>query len=794
MNKEAVLQTYPLMQRFSAYKRLSLEIGYLLARNIFIPINLIIFTIVGLLIYFGDTREGLSLALIISINIVLGIVQDIRAWFVLERLQLLTAMKITRITKDGAREIVAPETLLHGDRIVLSLGDTVPCDSTVLNSKALEVSESVITGESVSFPRAVSEPLLAGSIITAGSGIATIDNVFKESSLAKMTAQVKRYTINESPIQRTINKIVTYAGYLLLLVIAFIVAHGFLIQTPWVDTVKTIGALSAILVPQGLVVAVTLLFAFGGIHFYRHHVLLREVNATEKIARIKNLCVDKTGTLTENTLSVETLIVPKNITKDSAEALIRAYIKGSGDTSELMSALGSFLKETDGDITPTRDGLPFSSWRQYGGVLLNHNDKNVAVLAGTPEVFTSYMSKDDSAWLMNIVTKEAGTGKRVFCLVQSDTDKIPRTLNNTGLQFAPVAVFILTNQLRDGTGATIDFFQKRGVRIHVLSGDNTETIKAITHMAGIHEPEKLITGVEMSKWTQADFDEHAKDYTIFARIVPEQKEHIIDALKKDGFTAMIGDGANDALAIKKADVGIAMFDGTPATRQIAAVVLMRNSFAELPNGVRLADSIIENLYIFGAVFLNQATLGFFLYVFLTAFGYSFPFSPLNIAFTSYFTIGIPNMLISYWALLPSGEVGKADEESFMKKVFPYSLVSGIFSAIILAGIVIVSARSVDETSAITLGVISFSILGYVFFTMAPMVYSTAKRHTRALEMFGIGLAEILLAIIIFSIPPVRAFFDLTKISIFSIAMLLPFFIGYALIQYLLARRFTRFIH
>lgn len=790
MNDDAVLRPLSLSERFSTYKRMLFEIAYLIMHNVFVLVNIIIFGVVGLLIYFGDVREGLSLAFIISLNISLGIIQDINAWVVLERLQKLTALNVKRITHDKKYEVVSPEALAKGDRILLTLGDSIPCDSILIESNEMEVSEAVITGESSSTPRAKDAPLLAGSVVTAGSGIAEIETVFRKSRIAKMTAQIKRYKKDESPIQRTINSVVTYTGYLLIAVIIFIVIHGSATGTEWLNTIKTIGALSAVLVPQGLVVAVTLLFAFGGIHFYRRHVLLREVNATEKLARIKNLCVDKTGTLTENTLSVEKIIIPKGVEQTHAEDITRTYVNTS-DTSELMQALKRFLGESQ-SIYKSIAHIPFSSWRQYGGALIQKNAETHAVLAGTPEVFTPHMTVDDRKWMAQIITKEAAASKRVFCLVQTDTREIPKDLNDSSL--TPLAVFVLENKLRDGTRETIDFFQKRGVRIRVLSGDNTETIQAVSRISGIKNTEAMITGEEMNNWTQGDYDEKAKEYTIFARIVPEQKEHIIDALKKDGFTGMIGDGANDALAIKKADLGIAMFDGTPATRQVASVVLLHNSFTELPNGVRLADSIIENLYIFGAVFINQTAIGLFLYIFLTIFGHNFPFSPLNIAFTSYFAIGIPNMLIGYWAIRPAGEVGKTGSESFLRKVFPYSIVSGAFSAIALTFImnIAVTTHAFTTAQSTTLGVLAYAFFGYLFFVLAPFAYSTAKRPARIQEILGIGLAEILIAICVFAIAPIRSFFDLTTIPLSALTLLAPTALAYLIIQYSLARIFLRY--
>lgn len=789
MDTENTLSSPPSFWRqISTYKRVTSEITYLIGRNVFLLINLVIFSVVGLLIAFGDMREGLSLAAIISINIVLGIVQDIQAWAVLEHLQLLTALRVRRVKSGGEYEVVSPDVLAKDDCIMLSLGDQVPCDSTLIESHALEVSEAMITGESNSLIRIEGDALLAGSIVTAGHGVARAKTIFSESSIAKMTERIKRYTINESPVQKSINRIVIYTSYVLVVMIAFITIHGLFLGTSRIDIVRTIGAISAVLVPQGLVVTATLLFAFGGLHFYKRHVLLREVNATEKLARIKNLCLDKTGTLTENKLTVEKFTVPPKISKKSVEQLVGAYVHESGDTSEIINVLTKTLS------TPTKlkvtGSLPFSSWRQYGGIRTHTNNGSMVILAGTPEIFIPHILDDNMrTWLNKHVTEEASHGKHVFCFVRSQDGKIPHSLENTEL--TPIAIYILTNELREGTRTTIDFFQERGVQVRILSGDNTKTISAVATAAGIHNPERLITGVEMADWSQADFDTRAKDYTIFARVVPEQKERIIDALKKDGFTAMVGDGANDALAIKKADVGVAMFDGTPATRQIAAVVLMHNSFAELPNGVRLADSIIENLDLFGAIFLNQTLLGFFLFIFLTATGYQFPFSPLNIAFASYFAIGIPSTLISYWAIRPSGEVGKATTESYIRKILPFAITSALASSLVTASVVLIATPLFGPAIATTLAVLSFIFCGFTFFIFSPLVFSSSTRPTRFWELLSVGVGEIVLTMAVFSIPFVRTFFDLTLFSVERTWMLIFVFAGYALVQYLLARFFAQ---
>jgi cation-transporting ATPase E len=337
-------------------------------------------------------------------------------------------------------------------------------------------------------------------------------------------------------------------------------------------------------------------------------VLLQDVNATEKLGRIKNLCLDKTGTLTENTLVVEEMHVPPHLSREEANYLTATYLSESGDTSQTVHAIQKYLEiSRGGEVT---DAMSFSSERRYGGVLLKAPQRNGSILAGAPDTFLPHLSDEaEKEWLGLLLEEHAREGKRLMCVACASGQEIPRDLSDAKLTL--VAIYILNNNLRPGIRETIHFFQKRGVTIRIISGDNPDTVKSIAGLAGVNDTEKIITGTELEHWTETDYKEKAGNFAIFARIKPEQKEKIIKALKLDGFTAMVGDGANDALAIKKADLGIAMFDGAPATRQVASVVLTNNSFAELPGGVKMADSIIKNIEIFASIFFNQTFVGFF---------------------------------------------------------------------------------------------------------------------------------------------------------------------------------------
>ncbi len=773
-------ESYSLRRRIQA-------ISGIFYRNIFLLINGIIFAVVALLIVFGDAEEGIFLGLITVLNIIIGCAQEISAWLALEKLQLLAVPKVTRINKDGTESSIFAEEIEKKDTIKLKTGDQVPCDGVLLMSHGFEVNEALITGESSAFLRKPGDKVFAGSIITSGSGTLEVENVFAESRIALMTKSIKKYSLIQSPIQYSINKIIQYTGYVLLVIILFVVARGFLIHESTVNIVQNIGALTSTLLPQGMVVVITLLFSYGAIHLYRRNVLLQEVNATEKIGRIKNLCMDKTGTLTDNNLVIERRDIAPGISEKFADNSIIAYIQGTRDSSQTIEVIKkNFMDRYSGDII---EYSPFSSSRQFGAVHIKDECGERVVLAGAPDILLPHITAaEDKEWIQKYIDAEAKIGKRLICFVRDDSNIMPHNLSETKLSV--ISIFVLNNSLREGAREAVQFFQDRGVVIRIISGDNPETVRAVARAAGIHNTQAVATGADLETWADADFIKNVHNHVIFARIKPEQKEKIIDAFKQDGFTAMIGDGANDALAIKKADLGIAMFDGAQATRHIASIVLVKNSFSDLPNGVKLADSIIQNIEISAAIFFNQVFLGFFLFVIITIFGYSFPFTPLNITFINYFTVGLPGFLIFYWIVRPDQAVIVQHNQSFLKRVLPFALVSAIPQALVAAVAFFGSLEHAEIHGPTSLVALAFIIVGVIFFMNTPRVYSSAATKIQQWQFILLIAIEILSVIILAKIPIVVRFYNLTVPSLHSIIELAPLIILYAFVQYGITRLFA----
>jgi len=760
------------------------ELAYIVSRNVFLFTNGIIFAVVVFLLVFGATRAGVFLGIVSVLNIFLGLAQDIHAWIALEKLQLMTAPRVLRINSDGSEELVLAEEVRKGDQIKLEIGNQVPCDSSIQSVHDLEVNEGLITGESNSIPKFKGDHLLAGSIVVSGSGTIRVTTVFRESRIARMTTGIQRYSPKTSQIQDAVALVVKYSVFVLLGVLTFVVGRGFMVREGLVHLVLNIGALTSMLVPQGLVFAVTLFFAYGAAHFFRRNVLLQEVNATEKLGRIRNLCMDKTGTLTENVLMVETMAVAPGVLREKAEKCASTYAQGVDAASEIIRAVKKFLnREYTGDITET---LPFSSWRRYGAVCAN----DTVILAGSPDVFFDHLSQKENNWLQSVITEHAYHGKRFLCFARSSGATVPRELSKIKLSL--LAVFVFHNNLREGVRDTIQFFQSRGVCIRIISGDHPETVRAIAALSGIKDTEKLITGPEMGLWNRSDFEENVKRYTIFAQIVPEQKEKIIEAFKKDGFTAMVGDGANDALAVKKADLGIAMFDGASATRQVASVVLTGNSFAALPGGVELADSIIRNIEIFASIFLNLTFLGFLIFVAISLLGHAYPLTPLNVTLINYFTIGIPGLLISYWAISPRGKVPPASTEPFLKRIIPFALSSALLQALGVMIAFVLSPEALQAAESNFSVILAFIVLGFIFFVCAPGVYRGITTRLEKMQLFCLGVFEVLLLLFVLRTPFLLSFFNVAYIQ-FSLqeglwAVFLLCLFGVA--QYLVSKLFN----
>ena len=584
--------------------------GYIVLRNVFQLVNVVILGVVLLLCIFGSVQSGLFLGIVFLLNTTIAVIQDVRARLLLEKLERLTALQVVRISSTGIEEKIFAKEIKAGDKIKVLLGDQSPCDGVFESTENIEVSEALITGESNAFSKNTGDTVLAGSIVTSGQGVVELKTSYADSRVARISDNIKTYVASPSSIQRAISLVIQYSGYILIGIVIFVTVRGLVLHVPRVSIITTIGALASAVVPQGLLIVVTLLFAIGAASYAKKNVLFQEMNATEKLGRIKNLCLDKTGTLTDTKLVVENIYLSQGISVETVRECVDAYVAGTHDSSDTITAIQTYQQAegtTPASLPNFGKALAFSSWRQYGAIEIVRDGATETVFIGTPALFLELGLADaEKTWLRALVKEHTEKGKRVLCVARASGAQSSADMKETTVSMLAVVVFY--NTYRVGVKEAIQFFQDRGVRIRILSGDNPATVLAVAQAVGIESATKVATGALIEKWSDAEFAKEAHEYEVFAQILPEQKVRLIEAFKKDGFTAMVGDGVNDALAMKKADLGIAMFSGVPVTRQLAGVILMTNSFADLPGAVVLADRFIQSIEISSSMYINQSLL------------------------------------------------------------------------------------------------------------------------------------------------------------------------------------------
>lgn len=752
----------------SVFKAVIRDLGPILWRNIFSLVAIIIGGISIVLIVLGDLRDGVFLAVVILINIVIGIIQELRSRITLEKLQITTA-SIYLVKRNNKDLKVYADQIISGDIVELSLGDQVPVDGVINRSEMCECNEALLSGESNNIVKRVGDTLLAGSIIVAGSARLVARKPRGESYIAVMTQNLKRYKRNLSPIQKSMLKFIQLMAIVLLIISIAIFAKSFFHGEPILVAIRQIAAIAATIIAEGLILASTVFFTYGAIRMSRKKVLLQQINAIENLGRVSMVCLDKTGTLTENQPIFESLECLHDNPKDKAhlKKLITTYIyKESAETTTLQ-ALRLVFKKTA--LLQIEDFLPFSSERKYAALKFKRSKEIVVV--GASEYFLDKLSPTQQKWAKAKIKQHSIEAKRVLIVATASSGDLsnPDSLENLNIN----GFVIMDNPLKNSSIEVVRFLQKRGIQLLVISGDNAKTVKAIANRANINNCNKVYTGSQVETMTSAELIKTLKRQPLFARILPSQKERIIKAAQSIGLTAMVGDGANDALAIKMADVGIAMFSGASASRQIADMVLLDDSFATLPKGIELSDSIITTLEMIASLFFSRVWTGVFLITGTLLMGINYPFTPRNITLLNLFIIGFPIVL---WGLWPRKRIRSIYDKSFLRRTLPFSITNALIIAITtlsayFTGRIMLSA-STAELQMIAYSV--FVITSVFTIILIPDAIGALKDRMQSIFIW-ISFGVIAIILLIFnSSTTIASFFGLVPLSIKYIIFAISF--------------------
>ena len=613
-------------------ERTSRTYGEIVRANVFTRFNAILGTLLVAVLLVGHPQDGLF-GLVLVANSLIGIVQEIRAKRKLDALAVLSAPR-ARAVRDGQVEEVAIEDLVLDDLCELRTGDQVPADGFVRQASGLEVDESLLTGESEPITKTPDATVMSGSIVVAGAGRFQATAVGPDSYARRIAREAREFRIARSELVGGINFLLRLIQYALFPVSALLLWQQ--LQTDAVPAAVTSTVAGAVgMVPEGLVLLTSLAFGIAAVTLARRNVLVQELPAVEGLARVDVVCLDKTGTLTEGDVVFDRFEALNAANPTEVDAALGA-LADDPNRNATLAAVGAARAAPDGwHRTAT---TPFSSARKWSAASFGSHGTWVL---GAPEMLLPGASAD--ATPRRRANELAAEGKRVLLLARSDAP-----LNDEALPdpLTPVALVLLEEKVRPDARETLAYFADQGVALKVISGDNPRTVAAVAGRVGLPGTDDPIDARELPE-DQIELADVLDAHTVYGRVTPQQKRTMVHALQTRGHVvAMTGDGVNDALALKDADLGVAMGSGAAATRAVAKLVLLDGRFATLPGVVAEGRRVIANIERSANLFVTKTVYAVLIAVLVVILGWKYPFLPRQLTIISTFTIGIPGFFLA----------------------------------------------------------------------------------------------------------------------------------------------------
>jgi cation-transporting ATPase E len=646
--------------------RAARSVSEIVRANVFTRINAILGVLFVIVLATGSLINGLFGLLIIA-NSAIGIIQELRAKQTLDKLAVVGQAR-PLVRRDGATRELLPSEVVLDDVIELGPGDQIVVDGAVLEQSNLEVDESLLTGEADPIDKDAGDHVMSGSFVVAGSGAYRATRVGRDAYAAKLSEEASKFTLVKSELRTGINTILRFITYLLIPAgLLIIYSQLFTTGADWRESVlRTVGALVP-MVPEGLVLLTSIAFAVGVVRLGRRQCLVQELPAIEGLARVDVVCADKTGTLTENGMRVADT---KPLSEADVTNVLASLATDDSRPNASIQAIAEVYDEPPG-WTATAVA-PFKSATKWSGV--SYGDHGNWVI-GAPDVLL-----DPSSPVAEQAEAIGAQGLRVLLLASSD---LPVDDSKAPGRVTPVALVILEQRIRPDAHDTLNYFASQNVSIKVISGDNAVSVGAVASMLGIKGQTLDARKLPPDPTELADTME---SYATFGRVRPDQKRAMVHALQsRDHTVAMTGDGVNDVLALKDADIGVAMGAGSPASRAVAQIVLLDNKFATLPHVVAEGRRVIGNIERVSNLFLTKTVYSVLLAVLVGLAGIwskvfntnplPFPFQPIHVTITAWFTIGVPAFILS---LAPNNERAKPN---FVRRVMTAALPSGLIVGI-----------------------------------------------------------------------------------------------------------------
>jgi len=740
----------------------------ILRENAFTVVNILLVLIALVLIGLGLFGDAAVTGVLVIVNIVVGLVQEVRAKQSLDRLSVLTRPTAT-IVRDGVERTLDPTLAVLGDLMVIRRGDQLLLDGRVTEG-SFQADESLLTGESDRIPKNPGDSVLSGSFCVDGEARYVATRVGAQSFANQLTAGARAFREDKTPIQRDVARVLRSMSLLVGLAaipVAFVMIRDNGGSLPAVDAARATAVLIA-LIPQGLVVMVTVTYALAIVRLAGNKALIQRSNAVESMSRVSVLCLDKTGTLTTPNIEV-------------AEA------KAFGEEAELGEWLGAFVSSTslqnrtsdaikaaypNGRVCVAAEEVPFSSELRWSGICIEDGDLAGLLVLGAPEVLRPHLAGEGHADLDAFVSDRASQGMRVVVFARRLGGGV--SLNGADGKPAlppdldPLGVLVLREEIRKDAPATLARFNDAGVSLKLISGDNPDTVAAIARQVGLSLDAKAVSGLDLEHLDDAGLAAAVAAGSVFGRVPPSLKARLVLAIRSNGeWVAMVGDGVNDVLSLKQAHLGISMQSGSQATRAVADIVLLDDSFAALPEAVIEGQRIIAGMHDSLHLFLTRAMYMALVILGASLLGLAIPVTPRHNTVLALLTVGVPALFLALWA--HPARPGTDDLRRILRLVVPPAV------ALTVLGLPLYwwAARDGDVAAARTAFTTfaTFCGLGLLVLLDPPLGDSLSGADHDGPDwrptILALGLVAIYAAF--FVVPWTREFFELTPLPLAEFA-------------------------
>jgi magnesium-transporting ATPase (P-type) len=723
----------------------------IVAGNVFTLFNLIIGVFFVLILSLGLIADAVF-GLIAIVNSYIGIRQELKAKRTLDELAVLVAPR-AKVVRDGSTVSLLAEEVVPGDVVAIEPGDQLVADGEAIASRGMTLDESMLTGEVDGVPKDAGERVLSGSFCISGSGRYRVDAVREESYAGRLAGEAKTFRHPPSPLQSEVNRVIVACTWAMLPLAALLLLTFQLRGTDLVEAAQTATAGLVTLIPEGMVLLMSVTFAVAAVRLARKNTLVQQMSATESLAAVDTICVDKTGTLTDGELRLLGVEVAEGVEPGEAQAALGRFAASAGDRNRTLETVAAAFP-----AQPQRVGgeVPFSSKWKWSGLRLG----GVSYVLGAPDILAASGALTLTPGLARKLNEETAAGRRVVAFAQSGEPLPNDPAHTPPPRLTALALVVLEETVRADAAETIAVMREAEVDLKLISGDARATVTAVAYAVGVPHDAGVIDGSELPEDPEG-LAAAAERNTIFCRIAPEQKKALVEALRASGrYTAMIGDGVNDVPALKQARLAVAMGSGAQVTKGIADVVLLEDRFARLPEAVAEGRRIARNIHRLGRLYLTKSVYAAALILLVAVPGFAFPFLPRHLTLAAFLTIGVPSFVL---ALAPSD--GPLYRGRLLRALAAFAVPAGLATALgsilcfFLVDTVFGGTLQEGRTAATT----TLIVLGLAFVLLLER--GPGREHI-AIQSYMLAMVAGLGALfaLILAAAPVRDFFEMTLLT------------------------------